>query len=161
FELRESKVNAGNQCIKALLGVNTKQFRKLFILPKGKFKRYIKSKSIEKQEILIILLNSQRFEEIQAMLNNDVKEVKEQIKKRYINARQTNKNKYVLPEIKIISETIQNDLNAKRDKCKETFEKIERQLNTNLKLQEAMTNLEQKQTEYNKLLSEENNIQNQ
>ncbi len=184
FELRESKVNAGNQFIKALLGVNTEQFRQLFILPQGEFKRFLLSKSIEKQEILRTLFNSQRFEEIQAMLNDDVKKVRIQIEKRYhaletdwedletfnmdtlneykaINARQTNKIKSVLPEFKIIGETIQNDLIAKRDKCKETFEKIERQLNTNLKLQEAMTNLEQKQTEYNKLLSEENNIQNQ
>src|SRR5699024_8594382 len=148
YELRESKVNAGNQFIRTLLGVNSEQFRQLFILPQGEFKRFLLSKSIEKQEILRTLFNSQRFEEIQAMLNDDVKKVRIQIEKRY-HALETDWEDL---------ETFNMDT---LNKYKEIIEKIERQINTNLKLQEAMTNLEQKQTEYNKLLSEENNIQNQ
>ena len=40
FELRESKVNQGNQFIVQLLGVNAEQFRQLFILPQGEFKSF-------------------------------------------------------------------------------------------------------------------------
>src|SRR5699024_7780490 len=68
YELRES---------------NSEQFRQLFILPQGEFKRFLLSKSIEKQEILRTLFNSQRFEEIQKLLNDDVKEVRANIEKRY------------------------------------------------------------------------------
>ena len=40
YELRESKISAGNQYIKSLLGVNAEQFRQLFILPQGEFKKF-------------------------------------------------------------------------------------------------------------------------
>ena len=38
YELRESRVNAGNQFITQIMGVNAEQFRQLFILPQGEFK---------------------------------------------------------------------------------------------------------------------------
>ena len=52
FELRESKVNQGNQFIVQLLGVNAEQFRQLFILPQGEFKKFLQSNSKDKQSIL-------------------------------------------------------------------------------------------------------------
>ncbi|MGW9857411.1 DNA repair protein SbcC/Rad50 [Staphylococcus hominis] len=83
YELRESKISAGNQYIKSLLGVNAEQFRQLFILPQGEFKKFLVSKSTDKQGILRTLFNSIRFEEIQKLLQNEVKEEKKQIEKRY------------------------------------------------------------------------------
>ncbi|MDN8848692.1 hypothetical protein Q0M30_17825, partial [Staphylococcus aureus] len=62
---------------------NVEQFRQLFILPQGEFKRFLLSKSSEKQEILRTLFNSQRFEEIQKNLSEDVKEVRGQIEQKY------------------------------------------------------------------------------
>ena len=41
------------------------QFRQLFILPQGEFKRFLLSRSKEKQSILRTLFNSERFEQIQ------------------------------------------------------------------------------------------------
>ena len=52
YELRESKINAGNQLLRSLLGVNAEQFRQLFILPQGEFKRFLLSNSKDKKEIL-------------------------------------------------------------------------------------------------------------
>ena len=40
YELKESRVNAGNQFIVQLMGVNAEQFRQLFILPQGEFKNF-------------------------------------------------------------------------------------------------------------------------
>ena len=44
----ESKVISGTQFIIELLGVNADQFRQLFILPQGEFKRFLISNSREK-----------------------------------------------------------------------------------------------------------------
>ncbi|MEC5417014.1 AAA family ATPase, partial [Staphylococcus hominis] len=76
YELRESKISAGNQYIKSLLGVNAEQFRQLFILPQGEFKKFLVSNSTDKQGILRTLFNSIRFEEIQNLLKNEMKEEK-------------------------------------------------------------------------------------
>ncbi|WP_256728399.1 AAA family ATPase, partial [Staphylococcus saccharolyticus] len=40
YELRESKVNQGNQFIIQLMGADANQFRQLFILPQGEFKKF-------------------------------------------------------------------------------------------------------------------------
>lgn len=184
FELRESKVNAGNQFIKTLLGVNSEQFRQLFILPQGEFKRFLLSKSIEKQEILRTLFNSQRFEDIQKLLNDDVKEVRANIEKRYhtlendwmdldtfddtllkeykeISSRQTDKIKTFIPQFKSIGESLQNDLLATEKRSIQRFEQAENLLTSNLKLQDAMASLEQNKQKQEDLLSNENHIKNQ
>ena len=83
YELRESRVNAGNQFITQIMGVNAEQFRQLFILPQGEFKKFLQSNSKEKQSILRTLFNSERFEEIQKYLIESVKNEKLQIENRY------------------------------------------------------------------------------
>ncbi|MBV5157252.1 AAA family ATPase, partial [Staphylococcus epidermidis] len=83
FELRESKVNQGNQFIVQLLGVNAEQFRQLFILPQGEFKKFLQSNSKDKQSILRTLFNSERFDEIRHLLLENVKQEKVQIENRY------------------------------------------------------------------------------
>jgi len=83
FELRESKVNQGNQFIVQLLGVNAEQFRQLFILPQGEFKKFLQSNSKDKQSILRTLFNSERFDEIRHLLVENVKQEKVQIENRY------------------------------------------------------------------------------
>src|SRR5699024_8621394 len=181
YELRESKVNAGNQFIRTLLGVNAEQFRQLFILPQGEFKRFLLSKSSEKQEILRTLFNSQRFEEIQKILSNDVKEVREQIEKRFnllennwldietfndetlieykaINARQTSKIIEVLPEFNEKAQKLQIDMQKKKNKYKHEMLLAEDRLNKNLKLEEDLTQLKEKQHQYKQLLVNDNDI---
>ncbi|PTK88343.1 ATP-binding cassette family protein, partial [Staphylococcus gallinarum] len=83
YSLRESKIIQGNNFIKELLGVNAEQFRQLFILPQGEFKRFLLSRSKEKQSILRTLFNSERFEQIQKRLIDEVSEVRTLIEKRY------------------------------------------------------------------------------
>ncbi|NWK83792.1 SMC family ATPase [Staphylococcus sp. GSSP0090] len=182
YALRESKINSGNQFIKALLGVNAEQFRQLFILPQGEFKRFLLSKSLEKQDILRTLFNSQRFEEIQKRLSEDVKEVRAQIEKRYndlenhwkemetfgdntlseyklISARQTNHIMKVLPEFKEIAQVIQDDLKEKKEKLKNKVNSSENALNENIKLEDALNKLNENQQKYEALLVNEHEIQ--
>ena len=66
-------MNAGNQFIVQLMGVNAEQFRQLFILPQGEFKKFLQSNSKDKQSILRTLFNSERFEEIRSYLMDSVK----------------------------------------------------------------------------------------
>lgn len=83
FEIRESKVQAGNQFIIDLIGVNAEQFRQLFILPQGEFKKFLISKSSDKQGILRTLFDSNKFEEVREILKEEVKIEKAQIENRY------------------------------------------------------------------------------
>ncbi|MCY1592237.1 exonuclease subunit SbcC [Staphylococcus pettenkoferi] len=79
YELIESTIKDGNKFIKERLGVNADQFRQLFILPQGEFKKFLVSSSLEKQQILRTLFNSQRFEVIQNTLKENVDQVRQQI----------------------------------------------------------------------------------
>ncbi|MDT4026799.1 AAA family ATPase, partial [Staphylococcus aureus] len=83
YEIRESKVISGTQFIIELLGVNADQFRQLFILPQGEFKRFLISNSREKQGILRTLFDSEKFEAIREILKEEVKKEKAQIENRY------------------------------------------------------------------------------
>lgn len=83
YELKESKISTGNNFIKNLLGINAEQFRQLFILPQGEFKKFLVSNSSDKQSILRTLFNSIRFEEMQTILLDEVKNEKKQIEIRY------------------------------------------------------------------------------
>lgn len=76
YEIRESKVISGTQFIIELLGVNADQFRQLFILPQGEFKRFLISNSREKQGILRTLFDSEKFEAIREILKEEVKKKK-------------------------------------------------------------------------------------
>ncbi|HCW8437027.1 TPA: AAA family ATPase, partial [Staphylococcus aureus] len=83
YEIRESKVISGTQFIIELLGVNADQFRQLFILPQGEFKRFLISNSREKQGILRTLFDSEKFEAIREILKEELKKEKAQIENRY------------------------------------------------------------------------------
>lgn len=181
YELRESKITNGNQFIKELLGVNAEQFRQLFILPQGEFKRFLLSKSSEKQEILRTLFNSQRFEEIQKNLSEDVKEVRGQIEQKYhlletnwldletfndetlienkaINPRQTNQVLKVLNVFDEKAEHIHNKLKQQKVEYKTKLNDAEACLKNNQKLEETLNKLEENQRNYERLLTQENNI---
>lgn len=181
YELRESKITNGNQFIKELLGVNAEQFRQLFILPQGEFKRFLLSKSSEKQEILRTLFNSQRFEEIQKNLSEDVKEVRGQIEQKYhlletnwldletfddetlienksINPRQTNQVLEVLNVFDEKAEQIQNKLKQQKVEHKTKLNDAEVCLKNNQKLEETLNKLAENQQNYEQLLTHENEI---
>ncbi|QOJ76051.1 SMC family ATPase [Staphylococcus aureus] len=110
YEIRESKVISGTQFIIELLGVNADQFRQLFILPQGEFKRFLISNSREKQGILRTLFDSEKFEAIREILNESketaIKEY-EIIEKKTLennilkdNINQLNKNKIDFVQLK-------------------------------------------------------------
>lgn len=181
YKLIESKISSGKRYLIDLLGVNVEQFRQLFILPQGEFKRFLLSKSSEKQEILRTLFNSQRFVDIQNKLSEDINEVKSHIEQQYqllesnwqeintfdneilnahkqITARQTQKILELLPEYTEIGHSIKNELKQQKDFQSKMLKDAEIKLEKNLKLEEAFKNLKTKNEEYEKLITEESEI---
>lgn len=181
YSLRESKIIQGNNFIKELLGVNAEQFRQLFILPQGEFKRFLLSRSKEKQSILRTLFNSERFEQIQKRLIDEVSEVRTLIEKRYnslennwqdinafeddllnqyklISSRQTNRVLEALPEFTDKGQSIQQGLIEDKAKQESAVRTIKDNLELNLKLEKDLAMLDQKQQELENLKQRQQDI---
>lgn len=165
FEIRESKVQAGNQFIIDLVGVNAEQFRQLFILPQGEFKKFLISKSSDKQGILRTLFDSNKFEEVREILKEEVKKEKAQIENRYqqidllwqeietfnneeikslmnISSQQTDK---VLENIPLLETNFNQQLKnvyEEKEVATKTFENIEKKNQENKLLQENIRQLD-------------------
>ena len=182
YELRESKITAGNQMLKDLLGVDAEQFRQLFILPQGEFKRFLLSKSIEKQEILRTLFDSQRFEMIQKQLTDDVKESRDQIERNFDQlenywhdietfndaslqehkatpVRQTEQLLKVIPEFERTGNQLLEQLTKQQQSQQQQLESIQQQLEHNKQLQDNFHKLQQNQAELAKLNEREPEIE--
>ncbi|MCS4485369.1 exonuclease subunit SbcC [Staphylococcus americanisciuri] len=84
YVLTESKLNEGRQYLLTLLQLKQDQFRQLFILPQGEFKRFLVSKTTDKQTILRTLFNTQLYEYLSRELHTKTKDIKEDIEKRQI-----------------------------------------------------------------------------
>ncbi|MCG7339543.1 SMC family ATPase [Staphylococcus sp. ACRSN] len=170
FTLRESKITQGNHYLESILGVNAEQFRQLFILPQGEFKRFLLSKSKEKQSILRTLFNSERFENIQKRLNDDVSEVRNIIEQRYntlennwqdintfeddelsqykeISTRQTSRLSEILDVFRDKGKVILQELKSKKEKQDIVTKKLKDKLETNIKLENDLAILKNKQKE--------------
>ena len=184
FDLRESMVNAGNQFIIDLIGVNAEQFRQLFILPQGEFKKFLLSNSKEKQGILRTLFNSERFEEIEKQLNENVKNEKIQIEERYknierlwndlhtfendeleelksINVHQTNKIIEVLHRFNEFSKKIGRKKYEQKKNNENEIEKVEQKLSDNKELELNLNELNKSESTLKQLKQKENNINQQ
>jgi exonuclease SbcC len=180
-ELRESKINAGNQLLKSLLGVNAEQFRQLFILPQGEFKRFLLSNSKDKQEILRTLFDSERFEEIQKLLADDVKEIRTNIEKNYAqlenywldlnnyddnhltaiketNVRQTDKLIDALPEFEKIGDELQLKLEEQQQLIANKVQSTQQEVDQNEQLQENLKKLEEQRNILKSLAEEDKHI---
>lgn len=184
YELRESKVTPGTLFITEILGVNANQFRQLFILPQGEFKRFLFSNSKDKQTILRTLFNSQRFETIQNILIEDVKEEKAQLEKRYqqidllwddidafdnhqlieakaINSQQT---QLILNKIPLFKQTAQQLLSEKsqeKETAKYKLEKSTKLLDENIELKSNLESLAQYQNHLTQLDNKQIHIKEQ
>ncbi|AXV42469.1 SMC family ATPase [Staphylococcus warneri] len=181
FDLRESMVSAGNQFIIDLIGVNAEQFRQLFILPQGEFKKFLLSNSKEKQGILRTLFNSERFEEIEKRLNENVKNEKIQIEERYknierlwndihtfenndleelksINVHQTDKINEVLHRFNEFGEKIGRKKYEQKKSHENEIEKVEQKLNDNKELEFNLNELKKNENELKQLKQNESFI---
>ncbi|WP_375546032.1 exonuclease subunit SbcC [Staphylococcus warneri] len=184
FDLRESMVNAGNQFIIDLIGVNAEQFRQLFILPQGEFKKFLLSNSKEKQGILRTLFNSERFEEIEKQLNEKVKNEKIQIEERYknierlwndlhtfendeleelksINVHQTDKIIEVLHRFNEFGKKIGRKKYEQKKNNENEIEKVEQKLSDNKELELNLNELNKSESTLKQLKQKENNINQQ
>ncbi|MEX2947678.1 exonuclease subunit SbcC [Staphylococcus warneri] len=184
FDLRESMVNAGNQFIIDLIGVNAEQFRQLFILPQGEFKKFLLSNSKEKQGILRTLFNSERFEEIEKQLNENVKNEKIQIEERYknierlwndlhtfendeleelksINVHQTDKIIEVLHRFNEFGKKIDRKKYEQKKNNENEIEKVEQKLTDNKELELNLNELNKSESTLKQLKQKENNINQQ
>ncbi|MEZ7609534.1 SMC family ATPase [Staphylococcus capitis] len=181
YELRESRVNAGNQFITKIMGVNAEQFRQLFILPQGEFKKFLQSNSKEKQSILRTLFNSERFEEIQKYLIESVKEEKLQIENRYneidylwnelntfkddylfnlkgIESSQTEKILEHLPDFIKHGKNILTRYKKQKDKLNQEIEKITDEYTFNKELNQNINSLETKKKSFENLKQNQDSI---
>ena len=184
FDLRESMVNAGNQFIIDLIGVNAEQFRQLFILPQGEFKKFLLSNSKEKQGILRTLFNSERFEEIEKQLNENVKNEKIQIEERYknierlwndlhtfendeleelksINVHQTDKIIEVLHRFNEFGKKIGRKKYEQKKNNENEIEKVEQKLTDNKELELNLNEINKSESTLKQLKQKENNINQQ
>lgn len=184
FDLRESMVNAGNQFIIDLIGVNAEQFRQLFILPQGEFKKFLLSNSKEKQGILRTLFNSERFEEIEKQLNENVKNEKIHIEERYknierlwndlhtfendeleelksINVHQTDKIIEVLHRFNEFGKKIGRKKYEQKKNNENEIEKVEQKLSDNKELELNLNELNKSESTLKQLKQKENNINQQ
>ncbi|MCD9065517.1 SMC family ATPase [Staphylococcus pasteuri] len=184
FDLRESMVSAGNQFIIDLIGVNAEQFRQLFILPQGEFKKFLLSNSKEKQGILRTLFSSERFEQIEKALSEDVKNEKKQIEDRYknierlwndintfdsesleelktINVQQTEKLIDALPKFNEFGKKLAQSKYEDKNILENKISKIEHNLNENKELESNLKELEKNKNQFNQLKEQEESINKQ
>ncbi|MCJ1656424.1 SMC family ATPase [Staphylococcus sp. NRL 21/187] len=183
YELRESKISSGNAFIKSILGVNAEQFRQLFILPQGEFKKFLVSNSSDKQSILRTLFNSIRFEEIQNLLINEVKAEKKQIESRQnqiqllwadiddfenetlsqlklIDSLQTQEILKIMPHFKEVGNQLLKDYEKLKNKNYEVLTNLNQRIEDNKQLQQNIIDLE-KRKELKKQLDEKASYINQ
>lgn len=165
YELRESKISSGNGFIKDLLGINAEQFRQLFILPQGEFKKFLVSNSSDKQSILRTLFNSIRFEEMQNLLLNQVKDEKKQIESRYsriqilwedietfendeliqfksLNSMQTKDIIKAIPQFELVGQHLNEEYEQLKSEHNDALEAIKRKIEENNKLIESLKELD-------------------
>lgn len=182
YELKESRVNAGNQLIIQLMGVNAEQFRQLFILPQGEFKRFLQSNSKDKQSILRTLFNSERFEEIQKLLIESVKSEKQQIESRYneinllMSELETFENEYLyqikdiessqtenilakLPDFIEYGKKIVSIYVKKKEKSNQELENLSREFKLNQELNQNIDSLEKMKKSFELLKEREQDIE--
>lgn len=165
YELRESKISSGNGFIKDLLGINAEQFRQLFILPQGEFKKFLVSNSSDKQSILRTLFNSIRFEEMQNLLLNQVKDEKKQIESRYsriqilwedietfendeliqfksLNSMQIKDIIKAIPQFELVGQHLNEEYEQLKSEHNDALEAIKRKIEENNKLIESLKELD-------------------
>ncbi|WP_053040574.1 AAA family ATPase [Staphylococcus haemolyticus] len=171
YELRESKISSGNGFIKDLLGINAEQFRQLFILPQGEFKKFLVSNSSDKQSILRTLFNSIRFEEMQNLLLNQVKDEKKQIESRYsqiqilwedietfendeliqfksLNSMQTKDIIKAIPQFELVGQHLNEEYEQLKSEHHDALEAIKRKIEENNKLIESLKELDRNKDNY-------------
>ncbi len=183
YELRESKVNQGNQFIIQLMGADANQFRQLFILPQGEFKKFLQSNSKEKQSILRTLFNSERFDEIRNQLVEQVRNEKVQIEKRYnqidhlwtdleafnsdkleefkgLQSSQIDKIIQILPEFVDYGNQFLESSKEEKATIENELEELTHKYHVNHELQRNLDALHREKEQFEKLKSEQIEIEN-
>lgn len=182
YELIESRIRQGKEYLIDLLGVNASQFRQLFILPQGEFKKFLFSKSSEKQTILRTLFNTVRFDHLKKQLEDEIKDEKHQIELRYQTIAQhwqnvdtfedehlenlkttpsiqTDKLMLYIPEFETTAETLLNQLTKQKEQDRNEFEKADAAYRKALELDQNIKTLQQEQEKYQNLTSEAKRIE--
>ncbi|WP_103027162.1 SbcC/MukB-like Walker B domain-containing protein [Salinibacter altiplanensis] len=73
------KRNVDN-AVEDLLGLGHEQFRQVVVLPQGKFRKFLSAGSSEREEILKVLFETERFERLQETLKEMEKEAEEGVR---------------------------------------------------------------------------------
>jgi exonuclease SbcC len=84
--LADGKVDVDTK-VKELLGLEGEQFRQVVVLPQGKFRAFLSADSSERENILKVLFDTDRFERLQEQLKAMAGEAKQEVQQ--IRQRQT------------------------------------------------------------------------
>jgi len=110
--------------VEALLGLEGEQFRQVVVLPQGKFRQFLSADSSEREDILKVLFDTDRFERLQEQLKAMAGEAKQEVQR--IRQRQTTElerhEAENRSELAQKCETLQDELAAAKEK-KERLQK--------------------------------------
>ncbi|UXR79167.1 MULTISPECIES: exonuclease subunit SbcC [unclassified Staphylococcus] len=182
YHLEESKNRESKQYLLDLINLEHEQFRQLFILPQGEFKRFLISSTKEKQPILRTLFNTQLYEFLNDRLVNNTKDIKikianqqEKIKDKWqtletfdhealqtyqmLSAEQYDRLFEVLPEYQLIGEQIVKNLDTETKQLNKRTEAVKAELEQQRKRLELEEKYEQILEEIKVLESEKTQIQ--
>ena len=109
-----------------LLGLEAEQFRQVVMLPQGKFRAFLSSSSSDREEILIVLFETHRFEQLQEILKNMANEARDTVDE----IRQTKAALLEPHAAASLDEltALRDDVKATRDAAKERMETAEANL---------------------------------
>ncbi|SVD02241.1 uncharacterized protein METZ01_LOCUS355095, partial [marine metagenome] len=74
-----SKASEVNKEINSILGFKSDQFRQVVVLPQGKFRQLLDSGSKEKERVLEVLFQTEKYRTIEEALKNKEKEIKDKL----------------------------------------------------------------------------------
>lgn len=183
YHLEEGTLNGGKQYLLELIKLKHEQFRQLFILPQGEFKRFLTSSTTEKQPILRTLFNTQLYEFLNGKLQNNTKDIKVKIDKQQeiikrewqrletfdyeelqtyqmLSAEQHDRLLEVLPKYRLIGEQIVKNLDAETEQLKQHTETVKAEVEQQRNRLELKEKYEQLHEEIKTLESEKIQIQN-
>ncbi|QLK86230.1 AAA family ATPase [Staphylococcus sp. 17KM0847] len=89
YILKEGTTRDGDKFLLDIIKLKHDQFRQLFILPQGEFKKFLMSKTSDKQPILRTLFSTGIYEKLRLQLYDKTKNIKTEIEKQHIKIKST------------------------------------------------------------------------
>ncbi|WP_263835122.1 AAA family ATPase [Salinibacter sp.] len=108
-----------DNAVEDLLGLGHEQFRQVVVLPQGKFRKFLSAGSSDREEILKVLFETERFERLQETLKEMEKEAEEGVR----HLRQRKEDELARQEVEGVEELKEKRKEKKSDLEEATGEK--------------------------------------